>query len=83
METTKLSSKGQVVLPRAVRAAKAWKPGQPLEVLATAEGVLLKPLKPFPATRLEEVAGMLRSRGRARSLAQMQAAIRSEARRRK
>lgn len=32
MEKTKLSSKGQVVLPRAIRAAKAWRTGQPLSL---------------------------------------------------
>jgi AbrB family looped-hinge helix DNA binding protein len=83
METTKLSSKGQVVLPRAIRAAKAWRPGQSLAVVITEEGVLLKPLKPFGKTTLDEVAGSLPYKGTARTLAQMDAAVAAEARRRR
>ena len=83
METTRLSSKGQVVLPRSVRAAKAWRPGQALEVVATPEGVLLRPLKAFQATRLEDVAGVLRYRGAPKTVEQMDAAVAAEARRRR
>jgi AbrB family looped-hinge helix DNA binding protein len=79
MDTTKLSSKGQVVLPSAVRKAKAWRPGQELAVESTAEGVLLKPLKPFAPTRLEEVAGCVGYRGRRLSLAEMDAAVAAHA----
>jgi AbrB family looped-hinge helix DNA binding protein len=83
METTRLSSKGQIVLPRSIRAAKAWRPGQALEVVSTAEGVLLKPLKAFAPTRLEDVAGCLAYKGRPRTIEEMDAAVRAEARRRK
>ena len=83
METTKLSSKGQIVLPRAIRRAKAWHAGQELEVEITAEGVLLKPLKPFAPTRLEDVAGCVGYDGPPRSIEEMDEAILREARRRK
>lgn len=83
METTRLSSKGQVVLPRAIRSAKAWREGQQLVVESTPEGVLLRPLKPFAATRLEEVAGCAGYRGPPRSVAQMDAAVAAMARKRK
>ena len=87
METTRLSSKGQVVLPRAVRSAKAWRPGQELVVEVTAEGVLLKPLKPFAPTRLEDVVGCVGYTGPRRSIEEMDeglaAAVRAESRRRK
>ena len=82
METTRLSSKGQIVLPRSIRTAKAWRAGQALAVVTTTEGVLLTPLKPFPATRLEEVAGCLRYRGRAKTIQEMHAAVGREAKRR-
>lgn len=82
MDTTRLSSKGQVVLPRSIRTAKAWRAGQALAVVSTEEGVLLKPLNPFPASRLEEVAGCLRYRGRARTIPEMHAAVAREAKRR-
>ena len=83
METTKLSSKGQVVLPRAIRAAKAWRPGQALAVVSTDEGVLLKPLKPFRDTSLDDVAGCLAYEGKAKRLEEMEAAVAAEARRRR
>ncbi len=83
MESTKLSSKGQVVLPSAVRKAKAWRAGQALSVEITPEGVLLKPLKPFPPTRLEDVVGCLGYKGPRKSIEDMDAAIRAHARKRK
>lgn len=82
MEKTKLSSKGQVVLPRAIRAAKAWRTGQPLAVLSTDEGVLLKPLKLFESTTLDEAFGCLRYKGKAKTIEEMDAAVVEEARRR-
>ena len=83
METTRLSSKGQIVLPRSIRAAKAWRPGQALAVVSTAEGVLLKPLKAFEASRLEDVAGCLRYRGRPKTVEEMDSAVAAEAKRRR
>lgn len=83
METTKLSSKGQVVLPRAIRTAKAWRPGQALAVVLTDEGVLLKPLNAFERTTLDEVVGCLRHDGKAKTIEEMDAGIAAEVRRRK
>ena len=84
MERTKLSSKGQVVLPRAVREAKAWRVGQILEVVSTHDGVLLKPVKRFEATSLDDVIGCLRYKGsRRKSIAEMDAAVAATARRRR
>ena len=53
MDTTRLSSKGQVVLPSSVRSARRWKAGLELAVENRPEGVLLRPLKPFPQTQLD------------------------------
>jgi AbrB family looped-hinge helix DNA binding protein len=39
---TKLSTKGQVVIPKDVRDALGWVEGEPLDVIETADGVLLK-----------------------------------------
>lgn len=78
METTRLSSKGQVVLPKPIRDARRWRPGTELTVENTADGVLLRPAKPFAPSRLEDVAGSLRYAGKPKTIRQMDAAIRAE-----
>lgn len=40
---TKLSAKGQVVIPKAVRDRLRWKEGASLDVVETGSGVLLRP----------------------------------------
>jgi AbrB family looped-hinge helix DNA binding protein len=83
MATTRLSSKGQVVLPRSIRSARNLQPGAEFAVEDTPEGVLLRPLKPFPPTRVDDVFGSAGYRGRALSLAQMDAAVAAEAKKRR
>ena len=83
METTRLSSKGQVVLPSSVRSARRWKPGLELAVENRPEGVLLRPLKPFPQSRLEDVVGSAGYKGPRRTLREMENAILREARKRR
>jgi AbrB family looped-hinge helix DNA binding protein len=63
METTRLSTKGQVIIPKQLRTAMRWRPGQELEVIETQEGLLLRQKAPFKPTRLEDVAGMLKNAG--------------------
>lgn len=75
MSTTHLSSKGQVIIPKTVRDALHWRAGQPLDVVETAEGVLLRSKPGFPRTNLEEVAGSLSYRGPEISIKAMEEAI--------
>ena len=75
METTKLSSKGQVILPRSVRDAHNWPPGTEFAVETAANGVLLRPLRSFKPTTLKEVLGSTGYRGKAKSLADMEKAV--------
>jgi AbrB family looped-hinge helix DNA binding protein len=82
METTRLSTKGQIILPKSIRDSRDWRPGTALTVEETRDGVLLRPKRQFPRTRLEDVAGCLHSQGKAKTLAQMDAAIREEVLRR-
>jgi AbrB family looped-hinge helix DNA binding protein len=81
-EITRLSTKGQIVLPKSIRDSRAWRPGTEFVVEETGEGILLRPAARFPATELKEVAGCLRSRGRSKTLTQMRAAVDLEMRRR-
>ena len=75
METTKLSRKGQVILPKSIRVAHQWEPGVEFRVEDTADGVLLRPLKPFEPTQIEDVIGCTGYTGPARTLEEMDAAI--------
>jgi len=78
METTRLSSKGQIILPKSVRDARRWGVGTEFVVENTAEGVLLRPIKRLEPTRLGEVAGRLATGRRPKSLKEMEAAIEAE-----
>ncbi|MDQ6707008.1 MAG: AbrB/MazE/SpoVT family DNA-binding domain-containing protein [Acidobacteriota bacterium] len=57
METTRLSTKGQLILPKTIRASRSWGPGTEFTVEETSDGILLRPAGRFPGTNLDEVAG--------------------------
>ena len=76
METTRLSSKGQLILPKSVRDARCWLPGTEFEIEETPDGVLLRPLKPFAPTRLKDVIGSTGYAGPAKTVEEMDEAIR-------
>jgi AbrB family looped-hinge helix DNA binding protein len=82
METTRLSTKGQIILPKEIRTSKAWGPGTEFTVEETSEGVLLRPAGRFAETQLDEVAGCLRSKRKPKSLSQMNSAVAHEVNRR-
>ena len=76
MQTTKVSSKGQVIIPKALRDKHQWQPGQELVATDTGNGILLTPATPFPETTLEDVMGCLPYQGSPKTLDEMEAAIR-------
>ena len=81
LPTTRLSTKGQVILPKSVREAEALEPGAEFTVEKVPEGILLRPLKTAPS-RIEDVSGCLRYRGKPKSVAEMNRAIAMEIRER-
>jgi len=83
METIKLSSKGQVVLPKAIRLARNLTTGTEFLVEDTPAGILLRPLKPFGATSVDEVFACLRYKGKAKSVGEIDQAVLAEAKRRR
>jgi AbrB family looped-hinge helix DNA binding protein len=80
--TTTVSTKGQIILPKAIRERMNWAPRTRLVVEETPDGVLLKAAPVFAPTRPDEVAGMLAYRGRPKTLEEMDAAITVEVKRR-
>ena len=75
MNTTKLSSKGQVIIPKPLRNSHHWEPGQELLAIDTGEGILLKPKSPFVETSVADVAACLKYDGEPKSQADMEEAI--------
>ena len=80
--TTTVSTKGQVILPKAIRQALRWDAGTRLVVENTPEGVLLKPAPVFAETRGEDVFGCLAYDAAPKTLEEMEAGVLAEARRR-
>jgi AbrB family looped-hinge helix DNA binding protein len=81
--TTRLSSKGQVILPKPIRDRRKWSAGVCLIVEDTEAGVLLRPAPLFEPTTIDQVFGMLRRPGRrALTVEEMDAGVAKEARRR-
>ena len=54
-DTTTLSAKFQISIPKAVREAKRWRAGQVFAFIPKGEGVLL-----VPVPRREQLAGLAR-----------------------
>jgi AbrB family looped-hinge helix DNA binding protein len=83
MQTTLLSSKGQVIIPKILRVARHWGAGTRLEVQDTPEGILLRHIAPVKKTDLKSGLAAIRLRvayaGPTLSLADMEAAVLHEA----
>jgi AbrB family looped-hinge helix DNA binding protein len=80
--TTTVSTKGQVILPKTIRAQRHWDAGTRLVVEDTPAGVLLRAAPVFTPTRGEEVFASLRYQGKPKTLAEMETGIAVEAKRR-
>jgi AbrB family looped-hinge helix DNA binding protein len=81
-QTTTISTKGQVILPKAIRDLRRWAPGTRLIVEDTPDGVLLKLSPTFAPSLVDTVFGSLKAKGPAMSIEQMDAVVREEAKRR-
>jgi len=75
MTVTKLSTRGQVVLPKTVRDRRGWRPGTEFLVEETPSGILLRPQRPFAPARFEDVRGILKYKGRPKTVEEMNQGI--------
>ncbi|MET0605941.1 MAG: AbrB/MazE/SpoVT family DNA-binding domain-containing protein [Beijerinckiaceae bacterium] len=75
MTTTRLSSKGQVIIPKAVRQSKRWAAGTELTVEERPEGVLLRPASSKRKYSIDDLYGVLKYDGPPKSLADMERGI--------
>jgi AbrB family looped-hinge helix DNA binding protein len=84
-QRTRVSTKGQVILPKAVRDRHGWTAGTVLEITDGPSGVTLsEPAHVFPPTRPEDVFGMLKPfyDGPPRTVEEMNTAVEAEVLRR-
>lgn len=75
---TRLSSKGQVVIPQEIRKMNHWLPGQELIAVNTDEGVLFKPKRAFAATTVEDLTKFRPYKGKTKSVEEMNDAVREQ-----
>lgn len=75
MQSTTLSSKGQVIIPKSLRSIYHWQAGQELVVIDTGDGILFKSKSPFSESNLDYVAGCLDYQGTAKTLNEMEQAV--------
>ena len=81
--TTTVSTRGQVILPKAIRERLRWDARPRLVVEQTADGVLLKPATSlFAPTRPEDVFGRLPYSGKPKSIEEIDAGIAEAVKRR-
>lgn len=64
METVKLSTKGQLVIPKEIRKAHHLAVGTEFVVSFAGDEIRLTPLPMFPRTTVADAAGLLAKRGR-------------------
>ena len=83
METTRLSSKGQIIIPQAIRDAHKWQSGLEFNVIDTEQGILLTPRLPFKPTQIKDLVGCVGYKGAKKSLKDMEQGIATGAKKRK
>jgi len=66
METVKLSTKGQIVIPKDIRENHRLPVGTEFSIAFVGHEIRLKPLPVFPATKVKEGKGLLARKGRKR-----------------
>lgn len=64
MDTVKLSSKGQIVIPKSMRDDMHLPPGTEFVISVSATGITLTPKTLFPKATVREVRGYLSKHGR-------------------
>ncbi len=79
MDTSKVSSKWQVVIPREVREAEQIRVGSQVVFERTADGILLRPIGAGKRITPEQGYGILRTRRRAATEADVARAVRTAA----
>ena len=79
--TVRLSTKGQLVVPKEIRERHGWSSGAELVFEDHEDRVVLRRAEDLPVTRVEDLAGCTGYKGPVRSLKDMERGIAEGARR--
>lgn len=80
MPSTRLSTKGQLIIPKDMRERRGWTAGTTLEVEERGECIVLRAARKAPRTKVNDLLGCLPWSGPAKTLGEMAAAIAKGAR---
>jgi AbrB family looped-hinge helix DNA binding protein len=69
--TTRLSTKGQLIIPKDIRDRHGWVAGMELSIEERGDGVILRPVQALPETTLAEILGCTGYQGPRHSLEEM------------
>jgi len=64
MDRTRISSKGQIVIPKQIRDRHRWRPGTELTVIDVAGGVRIEALQRGKTLTADDVFGCLQHKGK-------------------
>lgn len=78
---TRLSTKGQLVIPREVRERHGWLPGTELEISDEGTRLIIRAVEEVREATLDDLDGCIPYEGPARTVAEMDAAIAEGAKR--
>jgi AbrB family looped-hinge helix DNA binding protein len=78
--TTRLSTKGQLIIPKEIRERHGWEAGIELEIEDRGDAVLLRRAAEVPETTLEDLLGCTGYQGPAHRLEEMEAGVAKGAR---
>lgn len=73
--TTRLSTKGQLIIPKEIRDRHGWDAGAELEIEDRGDHVVVRRVESLPETTLEDLIGCAGYQGPRRSLEEMEAGI--------
>ncbi len=76
--STRVSSKGQVIIPKAIREARGWDAGVELTVVEDGDRVVLARVEPEKKYKIADIVGILQHNGPPVSIEEMNMAIDAE-----
>ncbi|MCA9411984.1 MAG: AbrB/MazE/SpoVT family DNA-binding domain-containing protein [Candidatus Omnitrophica bacterium] len=79
MEVVKLTGAGHLAIPKSLRTKHNWKPGSRFSLEDTEQGLIVRPLTPYPGTQVDDLIGCVGYRGPEKSLSDMEKGIRKGA----